>query len=364
MASVALVQIAKSFGQRCALAGIDLEIPDGEFLVVVGPSGCGKTTLLRIVAGLEKGDGGEVVIGGERVTDWAPARRGVAMVFQSYALYPHMTVFENMSFGLRQARAGRADIERRVRRAAETLRIVPLLDRKPRELSGGERQRVAIGRAITREPAVFLLDEPLSNLDAGLRGHMRAELMELHRSLQVTTIHVTHDQVEAMTLADRIAVMREGMIEQIGPPLDIYRRPANRFIGSFIGAPQMNFIPVEARRESNGRLFVALPGGAEIGVTLNGAAASPSHGLELGVRPEHLHVFATGPGQLDGRIRLVEHLGSATLLHIRCPRIETDLRLQVTGSPPWQAGQEIAIGFPATDCTLFDASGAAVAHGA
>ena len=364
MASVALVGIAKSFGGQRALAGIDLEIPDGEFLVVVGPSGCGKTTLLRIIAGLETGDRGEVVIGGKRVTDWAPARRGVAMVFQSYALYPHMTVFENMSFGLKQARAGRAEIERRVRQAAETLRIDHLLDRKPRELSGGERQRVAIGRAITREPGVFLLDEPLSNLDAGLRGHMRAELMELHRSLRVTTIHVTHDQVEAMTLADRIAVLREGRIEQVGPPLDLYRRPANRFIGLFIGAPQMNFIPVEPRRQANGRLFVGLPGGAEIPVMLNGATLPSGPGLELGIRPEHLHVFAQGPGQLDGRIRLVEHLGSATVLHVRCPRIETDLRLQVTGSPPWQAGQEIAIGVPGADCTLFDASGAAIAHGA
>jgi multiple sugar transport system ATP-binding protein len=364
MASVALVGIAKSFGPRVALAGVDLEIPEGEFLVVVGPSGCGKTTLLRIIAGLEKGDRGEVVIAGERVTDWPPARRGVAMVFQSYALYPHMTVFENMSFGLRQARAGREEIERRVRRAAETLRIAHLLDRKPRELSGGERQRVAIGRAITREPGVFLLDEPLSNLDAGLRGHMRAELLELHRSLKVTTIHVTHDQVEAMTLADRIAVLREGRIEQVGPPLDLYRRPANRFIGGFIGAPQMNFIPVEPRRQANGRLFVTLPGGAEIGVMLNGAASPSEPRLELGIRPEHLHLFAQGPGQLDGWIRLVEHLGSATILHVRCPRIEADLRLQVTGTPPWQIGQEIAIGVPAGDCTLFDASGAAIAHGA
>src|SRR5262245_62046564 len=204
MASLELVGICKSFGRRPVLSGIDMKIPEGEFLVVVGPSGCGKSTLLRIIAGLERPDRGEILINGERMTGRPPASRGVAMVFQSYALYPHMTAYENMSFGLKQARASHDDIHRSVIRAAEILKITHLLDRKPRELSGGERQRVAIGRAITREPGLFLLDEPLSNLDAGLRVHMRAELLELHRSLSVTTIHVTHDQVEAMTLADRI----------------------------------------------------------------------------------------------------------------------------------------------------------------
>ncbi|HXV26127.1 MAG TPA: ATP-binding cassette domain-containing protein [Alphaproteobacteria bacterium] len=363
MASVALVGITKSFGRRPALSDINLEIRDGEFLVIVGPSGCGKSTLLRIIAGLEESDNGEVMIGGERVTDWPPARRGVAMVFQSYALYPHMTAFENMRFGLKQARIGRAESERRVRRAAEILRISHLLDRKPRELSGGERQRVAIGRAITREAGVFLLDEPLSNLDAGLRGHMRAELLELQRSLKVTTIHVTHDQVEAMTLADRIAVLRNGRIEQVGPPLSLYHRPANQFVGSFIGAPQMNFIPVDSRRRDGDRLTVALPGGADISLTLNGRQQPEQKGLVLGIRPEHLHGLAHGPAQLTGRVHLVEHLGNATVLHIRCPQIDADLRLQASGTAPWQAGDEIAIGISAADCTLFDSSGIAVAHG-
>jgi multiple sugar transport system ATP-binding protein len=368
MSSVALVGIAKSFGRRPALEAVDLEIADGEFMVVVGPSGCGKSTLLRIVAGLEQPDRGNVVIGGERVTQRPPARRGVAMVFQSYALYPHMTAFDNMSFGLEQTRTSRAEIERKVRWAADILRISHLLDRKPRELSGGERQRVAIGRAITREPGVFLLDEPLSNLDAGLRGHMRAELIELHRSLKVTTIHVTHDQVEAMTLADRIAVMREGRIEQVGAPLDLYRRPANRFVGSFIGAPQMNFIPVELRGYADGALVVGLPGGAELRMPIKAEPRlSPTEsiaaGLEIGVRPEHLIASEGRQADLAGRIRLVEHLGSATLLHVRCPEMEAELRIQLPGIALWQMGQQIAVEVPVAHCTIFDAAGLAVAHG-
>jgi multiple sugar transport system ATP-binding protein len=290
------------------------------------------------------------------------------MVFQSYALYPHMTAFENMSFGLEQARASRAEIERKVRWAADILRISHLLDRKPRELSGGERQRVAIGRAITRKPGVFLLDEPLSNLDAGLRGHMRAELIELHRSLKITTIHVTHDQVEAMTLAHRIAVMREGRIEQVGPPLSLYRRPANRFVASFIGAPQMNFIPAELRRSETGTLALGLPGGSELHMQIEAKSLSAAGrvpvGLEVGLRPEHLIASERGRADLAGRIRLVEHLGSATLLHVRCPGIEADLRIQLPGTASWQAGQEIAIEVPAAQCTLFDAAGRAIAHGA
>jgi multiple sugar transport system ATP-binding protein len=368
MSSVALVGIGKSFGRRPALEAIDLEIADGEFMVVVGPSGCGKSTLLRIVAGLEQPDRGDVVIGGERVTQRPPARRGVAMVFQSYALYPHMTAFDNMSFGLEQARTSRAEIERKVRWAADILRISHLLDRKPRELSGGERQRVAIGRAITRQPGVFLLDEPLSNLDAALRGHMRAELIELHRSLEVTTIHVTHDQVEAMTLADRIAVMREGRIEQVGPPLSLYRRPANRFVGSFIGAPQMNFIPVELLGYADGALVVRLPGGAELPMTIEAEprlspAAPVEAGLEVGVRPEHLIASERGRADLAGRIRLVEHLGGTTLLHVRCAGMEADLRIQLQGTASCQAGQEIAIEVPTAQCTIFDAAGLAIAHG-
>jgi multiple sugar transport system ATP-binding protein len=364
MASVELIGIAKSFGRRPTLCDIDLEISDGEFLVVVGPSGCGKSTFLRIIAGLEQPDRGEILIGGERVTDRPPAKRGVAMVFQSYALYPHMTAYENMSFGLKQVRTDRAEIERSVSRAAEILRIAHLLDRKPRQLSGGERQRVAIGRAITRKPRLFLLDEPLSNLDAGLRVHMRAELMELHQSLGVTTIHVTHDQVEAMTLADRIAVMREGRIEQVGPPLALYRRPANRFVGSFIGAPQMNFIPVQpCRREVDGRPAVRLPGGAEIPVLLDVDPTSLDAKLELGVRPEHLSESTTPAAQLGGRIHMVEHLGSATVLHIRCPEIEAGLRLQIAGDATRRSGDEITIAVPAAACTLFDTSGRAIGHG-
>jgi ABC-type sugar transport system ATPase subunit len=364
MASVELIGISKSFGRLPALSDINLQITDGEFLVVVGPSGCGKSTLLRIIAGLEQPDRGEILIGGERVTDRHPAKRGVAMVFQSYALYPHMTAYENMSFGLKQVRTRHAEIKQRVSRAAEILRITHLLDRKPRELSGGERQRVAIGRAITREPGLFLFDEPLSNLDAGLRVHMRAELMELHQSLAVTAIHVTHDQVEAMILADRIAVMREGRIEQVGPPLALYRHPANRFVASFIGAPQMNFIPAEpCRRQVDGELAVRLPGGAEIPLLIDVDPGPLDAKLELGVRPEHLRESVGQAAQLAGRIRVVEHLGSATVLHIQCTGMETSVRLQTTGDCSRQPGEEIAIEVPAAACTLFDSSGRAIGRG-
>ena len=242
MADVDMQSVSKSFGDNEVIHGVDLRVEDNEFMVFVGPSGCGKSTLLRLIAGLEDVNNGEISIGGERVEHLPPAKRGIAMVFQSYALYPHMTVFENMSFGLRLAKAKKDFIQKRVQEAAEVLQITELLQRKPKELSGGQRQRVAIGRAIVREPKVFLFDEPLSNLDAKLRVQMRIELTKLHQKLNATMIYVTHDQVEAMTMADKIVVLRDGYVEQIGRPLDLYHNPANLFVAGFIGSPAMNLM--------------------------------------------------------------------------------------------------------------------------
>src|SRR3954452_4537961 len=258
MADVKLRGIIKSFGELTIIKGIDLDIRDNEFVVFVGPSGCGKSTLLRLIAGLEEITDGELWIDGMEVSDLPPAQRGIAMVFQSYALYPHMTVYENMGFGLKIAKYKKDEIARRVENAARILQIEHLLDRKPKELSGGQRQRVAIGRAIVREPKVFLFDEPLSNLDAALRGQTRVEIARLHRELGATTIYVTHDQVEAMTLADRVVVLRDGAIEQVGAPLELYHRPSNRFVAGFIGSPKMNFLPATLVAAEPARARVAL----------------------------------------------------------------------------------------------------------
>src|SRR5918998_837483 len=275
MADVSLHGIAKSFGSTEILRDIDLNVDHGEFVVFVGPSGCGKSTLLRIIAGLETVSGGEIRIGGRRVNEMPPADRKIAMVFQSYALYPHMSVYKNMAFGLKFAKTNKEGVDRRVRQAAEILKLSHLLDRKPRELSGGQRQRVAIGRAIVREPSVFLFDEPLSNLDAALRVNTRLEIAKLHRELGATMIYVTHDQVEAMTLASKIVVLNQGRIEQVGAPLDLYHHPKNLFVAGFIGSPQMNFLPGRVVGTGAGGLRVEVadstiavpvaPGGLAIG---------------------------------------------------------------------------------------------------
>jgi multiple sugar transport system ATP-binding protein len=311
MTEVTLSNIRKNYGPLEVLHGLDLAIEDGEFLVLVGPSGCGKTTLLRIIAGLETITEGSIVIGGRDVTMLPPRDRDIAMVFQNYALYPHMTVAQNMAFGLKLRRVAAAEIRERVGRAAAILGLAELLQRQPRQLSGGQRQRVAMGRAIVRDPQVFLFDEPLSNLDAQLRVQMRAEIKELHQKLASTAIYVTHDQIEAMTLADRIVVMREGWIEQVGDPLELYDRPANLFVAGFIGSPAMNFVPCE----------VAFPAGAAKLVTADGFAlpASPPANLPagqklvLGVRPEHLVPSEAGDG-LQIRVAVVEPTGSETLV--------------------------------------------------
>ncbi|MFV0359370.1 ABC transporter ATP-binding protein [Tropicimonas sp.] len=291
MATVTLENLRKSFGRTEVIHGVDIDIADGEFIVIVGPSGCGKSTLLRMVAGLETVTSGEVRIGGRRMNEVEPMDRDIAMVFQNYALYPHMSVFDNMAYGLKIAKVPRAEIRARVHAAAEILQLEPYLKRRPRELSGGQRQRVAMGRAIVREPAVFLFDEPLSNLDAKLRVQMRLEIKALQRKLGVTSLYVTHDQVEAMTLADRMMVMNAGHVDQIGPPLEVYANPATAFVAGFIGSPPMNFFDA-----------------ARFGAAANGA--------RLGIRPEFLRIVPEPDGRIAGIVTSAEPLGAETLIHL------------------------------------------------
>ncbi len=300
MAGLTLRDVKKSYGDTQVMHGVDLDIEDGEFVVFVGPSGCGKSTLLRMIAGLEEISGGSVAIGDREVNDVAASKRGVAMVFQTYALYPHMTVYKNMAFGLKQAKTDPAEIDRRVKAAAEILQITDYLDRSPRNLSGGQRQRVAIGRAIVRDPEVFLFDEPLSNLDAALRVQTRLEIARLHERLKTTMIYVTHDQVEAMTLADKIVVLRDGRIEQVGSPIDLYERPANAFVAQFIGSPKMNFF-----------------GAADLPATAQKALGREvSDAVEVGLRPEHLLPCPPANAAIQGTLELVENLGEYALVHL------------------------------------------------
>jgi multiple sugar transport system ATP-binding protein len=298
MAFLELKGIEKSFGKVRAMRGIDLSIERGQFVVFVGPSGCGKSTLLRLIAGLEEVDGGTILLDGRDITRLPPSKRDLAMVFQSYALYPHMSVFDNMSFALRLAGADKAVIQEKVERAARILNLGAYLERRPRELSGGQRQRVAIGRAIVRAPKIFLFDEPLSNLDAALRGQTRVEIAKLHRDLGATTIYVTHDQVEAMTLADRVVVLRDGAIEQVGSPLELYDRPANQFVAQFIGTPQMNLVPTGT-----------VPHLAQLVL-----GRAPADGF-VGFRPESVRIRPAGAGAIQGRVELVEALGADTLIY-------------------------------------------------
>ena len=310
--SVVLQQVEKRYGDVEVIHGIDLNIEPGEFTVFVGPSGCGKSTLLRMIAGLEPISGGDLLIDGERMNEVPAAKRGIAMVFQSYALYPHMSVYQNLAFGLETARVPKPEIQQRVQRAAEILRIVPLLKRKPKQLSGGQRQRVAIGRAIVREPRIFLFDEPLSNLDAELRVQMRVEIAKLHNDLGNTMIYVTHDQVEAMTMADKIVVLQAGIIEQVGAPLELYNHPRNRFVAGFIGSPKMNFL--EAKVESaDGAGAKLRAGGSEILVNRQVGAGDA---VTFGVRPEHIGINeGSGVELAKVKVDLVEQLGGQTMVY-------------------------------------------------
>jgi multiple sugar transport system ATP-binding protein len=311
MASVAIRDVEKAFGQTQVLHGVSVDIPDGEFVILVGPSGCGKSTLLRMIAGLENISGGEIRIGDRVVNDVPPKERDIAMVFQNYALYPHMTVADNMAFSMKLRKAPKAEIEERVGKAAGILGLGNLLDRYPRQLSGGQRQRVAMGRAIVRDPQVFLFDEPLSNLDAKLRVAMRTEIKELHQRLKTTTVYVTHDQIEAMTMADRIVVMRDGVVEQTGAPLDLYDRPDNLFVAGFIGSPAMNFM--SGRIMSDGGPTFVSEGGVRIPLS-TGPAGTDGRDVTLGMRPEHLKV---GSGGFPAEVIVVEPTGSETLLSVR-----------------------------------------------
>ncbi|MEZ4359674.1 MAG: sn-glycerol-3-phosphate ABC transporter ATP-binding protein UgpC [Kofleriaceae bacterium] len=360
MADVVLRDIRKSFGDTEVIHGANLQIRDGEFVVFVGPSGCGKSTLLRLIAGLEEVSGGALSIGGRPCNELAPSERGVAMVFQSYALYPHMTVFENMAFALKLAHLDKSEITRRVNRAAEILQISEYLQRKPKQLSGGQRQRVAIGRAIVREPKVFLFDEPLSNLDAALRVQMRLEISKLHTQLKTTVIYVTHDQVEAMTMADRIVVLNAGKVEQFGPPLELYSHPANLFVAGFIGSPKMNFLRGELTEVGADRGVVELAGGVQITTKTNTASATKGAKVTLGVRPEHLRLEpAPGHSELPSEVIVVEHLGEQTLIYVKVAAADDLVTVRASGIRRVKVGDRIKLGAPHGAFYLFDDGGEA-----
>ncbi|MDP9928051.1 ABC transporter ATP-binding protein [Variovorax paradoxus] len=343
MATVEIQDVAKSFGSTQIIRGVSIDIRDGEFVVLVGPSGCGKSTLLRMVAGLEGIDGGEIRIGGRRVNGLLPKDRDIAMVFQNYALYPHLTVADNLAFSLKLRHAPQQETEERVARAAKILGLEPLLTRLPKQLSGGQRQRVAMGRAIVRDPQVFLFDEPLSNLDAKLRVAMRAEIRELHQRLKATTVYVTHDQIEAMTMADKIVAMHDGIVEQVGTPLDLFDRPRNVFVAAFIGSPSMNLLPVKANGEGvvdNAGNHWAVPG----------VPGASGQALTLGVRPEHLRLEAEG---VEARVLVVESTGSETHLIVDAggTKLTCVLRERVSVRP----GDQVRLGADSAHVHLFRA---------
>ncbi|GAB3265533.1 ABC transporter ATP-binding protein [Chitinimonas naiadis] len=358
MSEVVLRGIRKSFGDIETLHGIDLNIKDGEFVVFVGPSGCGKSTLLRTIAGLEDITAGDLLIDGERCNDVPPSKRGVAMVFQSYALYPHMTVAENMAFGLKLAGVDKKEMATAVDRAAKILQIEHLLERKPKALSGGQRQRVAIGRAIVRKPNVFLFDEPLSNLDAALRVQTRREITKLHRELSTTMIYVTHDQVEAMTLADRIVVLNAGNVEQVGSPLELYHHPRNLFVAGFIGSPKMNFIEAKLAVIGEAVATVQLADGSSVQVAVDARSGQVGDKVTLGIRPEHFS-FAEGSNNVNGQVVAAEHLGEATMFYLQVPGAIEHLVVRADAEHTAEAGETISIGLPQARCHLFNEAGIA-----
>ena len=352
MASIRMEGLVKRYGEVTVVPSLDLEIRDQEFVVFVGPSGCGKSTLLRVIAGLEPIDGGHLYIGDTRVNDVTPSNRDIAMVFQDYALYPHMTVYDNMAFGLEMRATPRDEIERRVQRAAGMLRIEPFLQRKPKALSGGQRQRVAMGRAMVRNPKVFLFDEPLSNLDAKLRGEVRTEIKALSQQLKTTMVFVTHDQVEAMTMADRIVVLKAGVVQQFGTPEEVYKTPANQFVAGFIGSPTMNFFDVNATATG-----LRLADGTEFAMPA-AQRRSGSGTLVLGVRPEHFSVLAPGDAGLRVTVSVVEPLGSDTLMYF--DREGTRHVARVSPETHVRPGDGVTLGFPAEKAHLFDQDGNAL----
>jgi sn-glycerol 3-phosphate transport system ATP-binding protein len=357
MAELKIDGVVKKFGTVQVIHGIDCAIADGEFIVILGPSGCGKSTLLRIIAGLETQSGGNIVIGGKVVNDVEPKDRNIAMVFQNYALYPHMSVYDNISYGLRVRGMAKAEIEQRVQKAAKILELGQLLERKPRQLSGGQRQRVAMGRAIVREPAVFLFDEPLSNLDAKLRVQMRIEIKRLHQTIKTTSVYVTHDQVEAMTLADRLIVMNQGRAEQIGTPIDVYAKPATTFVAGFIGSPAMNMLPAKLTADG---AAIELPGHEHL---LADRPRPDSGGREilLGLRPEHIELKTDAAAAATLTVDLVEALGADTIVYGRLGGNGEVLTVRLPGVMPAKPGDQLRLSVPPERLHLFDkATGARI----
>ncbi|WP_316978573.1 sn-glycerol-3-phosphate import ATP-binding protein UgpC [Shumkonia mesophila] len=328
MSEVTLRGVRKNYGDTEVIHGVDCTIADGELIVIVGPSGCGKSTLLRMIAGLERITAGEISIGGRVVNELEPAQRDIAMVFQNYALYPHMTVYNNMAYGLKIRGMSKAEIEQRVQKAADILELGELLKRKPRQLSGGQRQRVAMGRAIVREPAVFLFDEPLSNLDAKLRVQMRLEIKKLQQRLRITSVYVTHDQVEAMTLGDRLMVLADGIVEQVGTPLDLYDAPQTVFVAGFIGSPAMNFFEGRIRDDASG---IELSGGDVLPLPDHGTKTAAGRPVTVGVRPEHFEIAAEGKGMVRPTVDVIEQLGADTIIHGQFGRDGAALAVRVQG---------------------------------
>ena len=353
MATLDLLSINKSFGAAKVLHDISLAIEDKEFVVFVGPSGCGKSTLLRIIAGLEEATSGRIMIENEDVSDAHPVERGISMVFQSYALYPHLSVYENIAFPLRVQKLEKADMDKRVQRAAEILQLTDKLDLKPGQLSGGQRQRVAIGRSIVRNPKVFLFDEPLSNLDAALRGDMRVELGQLHRSLEATMVYVTHDQVEAMTMADRIVVLNAGRVEQFGTPMELYHHPQTKFVASFIGQPNMNLMPATVRGVDGTGIKVELVGGQQMAVPVDTTGVNTGDKVEVGIRPENV---ALGTQGIDVDVNVVERLGGVSIAYGQLGGT-TRFCASLPGDAAVKEGSSVTLAMNPEDCHVFDASG-------
>lgn len=347
-----LNNVRKFYGALEVIKGVDVTVEDGEFAVFVGPSGCGKSTLLRMIAGLEGIDSGDLVLNGTRINDVPPDKRGIAMVFQSYALYPHMTVAENIGFSLSLKKVAPAEIRRQVGEVAEILQLGELLDRRPGALSGGQRQRVAIGRAIIKKPALILFDEPLSNLDSALRVQMRAELQRLHRELSATVVYVTHDQVEAMTMADKIVVLNQGTVAQVGPPMDLYHRPDNEFVATFIGSPKMNILPVVLTHESADRVRIAGPLGLNFTLVDSSLPEGPAR---MGVRPEHIKVVATEAAHFVAEVAIVERLGVETYLTVGS--IEQPIVVRVEGDVTFRPGDRVPLAADTAACHIFSTDG-------
>ena len=353
MSNIRLRNVTKRFGDTVTLNNVNLSIDDGEFAVFVGPSGCGKSTMLRMIAGLEEVSEGEVLIGDEVMNDVAPAHRGVSMVFQSYALYPHMTVAENMGYGLKVNKVPKEEIRRQVEMVAKTLQLSHLLDRKPKQLSGGQRQRVAIGRAIVRNPRVFMFDEPLSNLDAELRVEMRLHIARLHQELKTTMVYVTHDQVEAMTLADKIVVMNYVNVEQMGSPMSLYYNPKNKFVAGFIGSPKMNFLPATLSQWQPGEVTITLAQGHQLTLGITTSPLEVGAAITLGIRPEHLATEMTGGVPLEFQCEVVERLGNNTYLFGQCYGHD-NIKILLPGDVHFRPWQKIALAFDSRHCMIFD----------